>query len=93
MSIGDKIGHAAQELTGKAKEAFGHVTDNPDLVAEGEAQQVEAQVGRAADRLGDATDDIRQGAADVKDDIGDAVSDAKDEVGRAIGDARDAATG
>jgi uncharacterized protein YjbJ (UPF0337 family) len=93
MSIGDKIGHAAQNLTGRAKEAFGHVTDNPDLVAEGEAQQVEAQVGRAADRVEDATDDLRQGADEVKDDVSDALGDARDNVGRAIGDAKDAITG
>lgn len=93
MSIGDKIGNATKDLAGRAKEAFGHVTDNPDLVAEGEAQQVEAQVDRAAERLDDATDDLRKGASDVKDDVSDALGDAKDNVGRAIGDARDAVTG
>ena len=91
MGIDDKIKHTGQDLAGRAKEALGHVTEDEGRVAEGESLQRQAQRGRAADRLEDATDDIRQGASDVKDDLSGAARAAKDDVGRALGDAKDAA--
>ncbi|PSL37410.1 CsbD-like protein [Labedella gwakjiensis] len=53
MSASDKIKAAAENITGKAKEAVGNVTDNDKLVAEGKADQVKGQ--------------SRDAAADVKD--------------------------
>ena len=37
MGLGDKIGNAAEEGTGKAKEGIGKATDNERLEAEGQA--------------------------------------------------------
>ena len=53
MSAEDKIKAQAEQLTGKAKEAFGNLTDNERLVAEGKADQVKG--------------DAREAAEDVKD--------------------------
>jgi len=56
MGIGDKIKHGAEDLTGKAKEAVGKVTDNDKLVAEGKAEQAKADVKKAGDNVKDAFD-------------------------------------
>jgi len=54
MGIGDKIENAKDELVGKGKEAAGKVTDNERLEAEGRAQQVEADVKQAGEKVKDA---------------------------------------
>lgn len=54
MGIGDKIENAKDELVGKGKEAAGEVTDNERLEAEGRAQQAEADVKQAGEKVKDA---------------------------------------
>jgi uncharacterized protein YjbJ (UPF0337 family) len=44
----------AEELKGSAKEAFGDVTDNEDLQAEGAAEKQKAEVKQAAEDVKDA---------------------------------------
>ncbi|WP_075205211.1 CsbD family protein [Leucobacter musarum] len=53
MGLDDKIKNAAQDLTGKAKEAIGNATDNDKLAAEGKADQAKAQVKKAAEDVKD----------------------------------------
>jgi uncharacterized protein YjbJ (UPF0337 family) len=54
MGIGDKIKHEAEDLGGKAKEAAGDATDNPDLEAEGQMDQAKADVKTMGDDVKDA---------------------------------------
>lgn len=54
MGIGDDIKNKAEELTGKAKEAIGNLTDNDKLVAEGKADQVKADAKKAGENVKDA---------------------------------------
>ena len=54
MGLDDKIKNAAEDLGGKAKEGFGKVTGNEELKAEGQAQQVEADVKKAGENVKDA---------------------------------------
>jgi uncharacterized protein YjbJ (UPF0337 family) len=50
MALDDDIKNGVQNLTGKAKEAVGKVTDDPKLQAEGKADQIAAKAkGVAAD--------------------------------------------
>lgn len=53
MGIADKAKNAAQDLTGKAKEAVGELTDNERLVAEGKADQAEASVKKTGENIKD----------------------------------------
>ena len=55
MSLEDKAKAAAKNIEGKAQEALGNVTGDPEDKAEGNAKQVEGQV--------------RQGVEDVKDEV------------------------
>ena len=80
MGIGDKIGHKAEELGGKAKEAVGKMTGNEDLEASGRQDQAEADVHQAGDKLADAKDDAAQGLRDAKDEVSGAAHDAKENV-------------
>ena len=57
MSMGDKIKHGAEDLTGKAKEGVGKATDNEKLEAEGKADQAKAHVKKAGDNVKDAVTD------------------------------------
>lgn len=54
MSLGDKIQNAAQDLTGKAKEAVGNATNNDSLAAEGKADQTKADAKKAGENVKDA---------------------------------------
>ncbi len=54
MGLDDKIKHAAEDLTGKAKEAAGKATGNERLEAEGQADQAKADVKKAGDNVKDA---------------------------------------
>lgn len=56
MGADDKIKNAAQDLTGKGKEAVGDATDNERLEAEGHLDQAEAKAKKAAE---DVKDDLR----------------------------------
>jgi uncharacterized protein YjbJ (UPF0337 family) len=54
MGIDDKIENAAEDLTGKAKEAVGKATGNERLEAEGDVDQVKAGVKKAGEDVKDA---------------------------------------
>lgn len=54
MGLDDKIKNAAQEATGKAKEAVGDATDNERLEAEGHADRTEANLKQAGENVKDA---------------------------------------
>lgn len=55
--------HKAEEFKGRAKEAVGAMTDNPDLKREGKMDQAAAKVkhgvDKAAEKVGDAVDSAR----------------------------------
>lgn len=53
MGIADKAKNAAQDLTGKAKEAIGDATNNERLEAEGRADQAEAKVKKTGENVKD----------------------------------------
>lgn len=53
MGMDDKIKNAAQDLTGKGKEAVGKATGNERLEAEGDADQAEAKVKKAVEDVKD----------------------------------------
>jgi uncharacterized protein YjbJ (UPF0337 family) len=55
MGLEDKAKAAAKNIEGKAQEALGNVTGDPEDKAEGNAKQAEGQV--------------RQGVEDVKDEV------------------------
>lgn len=56
MGLDDKIKNTAQDLTGKAKEAAGKLTDNEKLEAEGKADQAKANLKKAGENVKDAFD-------------------------------------
>ena len=58
MTMGDKIKHAAEDVTGKAKEAAGKVTGNESLEARGQADQASASVKQAGDKTKDAASEV-----------------------------------
>ena len=57
MSATDKTKNAVQDLTGKAKEGTGKVTDNDDLQAEGKADQTKADAKKAGENIKDVFKD------------------------------------
>ncbi|WP_404787779.1 CsbD family protein [Altericista sp. CCNU0014] len=60
MSLEDRAKATAKNVEGKAQEAFGNVTGDPEHQAEGKAKQAESQV--------------RHGAEDIKDEVKKAVN-------------------
>jgi uncharacterized protein YjbJ (UPF0337 family) len=54
MGIDDKFENKTDELSGKAKEAAGNATDNPDLKDEGQADQGKADLKQAGEKVKDA---------------------------------------
>ncbi|TQL02416.1 CsbD family protein [Cellulomonas sp. SLBN-39] len=54
MGLDDKAKHAAEETAGKAKEAWGKLTDDERLEAEGKADQSKANLKQAGDDVKDA---------------------------------------
>ena len=54
MGISDKISNAAEDATGKAKEAAGKATDDERLEAEGKGDQASAGVKKAGEKVKDA---------------------------------------
>ncbi len=58
MGIDDKIKNASEDAVGHIKEGVGAATDNPDLEREGKADQADAAVGRAAEKVKDGVDDV-----------------------------------
>ena len=59
MSLGDKISNKAEELKGKAKEAFGDATDNESVQAEGQGDVAAANTTQAGEHLKDAGRDVK----------------------------------
>lgn len=57
MGMMDKAKNAAQEAGGKVKESVGDATDNPNMQAEGKADQVEANIKDAADKARESASD------------------------------------
>ena len=53
MGLGDKIGNAAEDMGGKAKEAAGNATDNDRLKAEGQKDQVKADAKKVGEDIKD----------------------------------------
>jgi len=53
MGLTDKAKNAAQKAAGKAKEATGKVTDNPDLEAEGQTDQTKASAKKVGEDIKD----------------------------------------
>jgi uncharacterized protein YjbJ (UPF0337 family) len=54
MGLDDKIGNAAEDLTGKAKEAMGKGTDDERLEREGQTDQTKADFKKAGENIKDA---------------------------------------
>jgi len=54
MGLDDKIKNAAEDIAGKAKEAWGKATDDKDVEAEGKADQTKADVKKAGENVKDA---------------------------------------
>jgi uncharacterized protein YjbJ (UPF0337 family) len=54
MGLDDKVRNEGEEWGGKAKEAAGKATDNERLEAEGEADQFEANLKQAGEKVKDA---------------------------------------
>ena len=54
MSGEDKISNKIDEAAGKGKEALGRATDNPDLEAEGRADQAKSNLKQAGEKVKDA---------------------------------------
>ncbi len=54
MSTGDKISNKIDELAGKGKEAAGKATDDPDLEARGQGEQVKSNLKQAGEKVKDA---------------------------------------
>jgi uncharacterized protein YjbJ (UPF0337 family) len=54
MNNSDKIENAAQDVAGKAKEAWGKATDDEELEAEGKTDQAKSDLKLAGEKLKDA---------------------------------------
>jgi uncharacterized protein YjbJ (UPF0337 family) len=59
MGIDDKAENTGQDLKGRAKEAAGSITGDDDLKHEGRADQAEAAIKKAGEKVKDAVDDIK----------------------------------
>jgi uncharacterized protein YjbJ (UPF0337 family) len=57
MGAQDKLNNAKDDMTGKAKEAAGKVTDNERLEAEGKTDQSKADLKQAGEKVKDAVKD------------------------------------
>ena len=57
MGMDDKLGNAAEQAEGKAKEAAGKASDNERLEAEGQADQSRADIKQAGEKVKDAFKD------------------------------------
>ncbi|MEH3032500.1 MAG: CsbD family protein [Aeromicrobium erythreum] len=59
MGIFDKAENESTDLKGKAKETIGDATGNDDLKAEGKADQAEAGIKKAGEKIKDAVSDVK----------------------------------
>lgn len=58
VGTGDKIDNQAEVLKGKAKEAAGRATDDPELEVEGQADQTKGHLKQAGEKVKDAAKDV-----------------------------------
>jgi uncharacterized protein YjbJ (UPF0337 family) len=58
VGTGDKIDNQADVLKGKVKETAGRVTDDPELEAEGQGDQVKGHVKQVGEKVKDAVKDV-----------------------------------
>ncbi len=58
MSLEDRAKAVAKNIEGKAQEAIGNVTGDPETQAEGKAKQVESQVRHSVENVKDDVKDI-----------------------------------
>jgi uncharacterized protein YjbJ (UPF0337 family) len=56
MGLDDKMANKAEEMQGKAKEAWGDATDDPGMEAEGKMDQGKANLKQAGEKVKDAFD-------------------------------------
>lgn len=54
MGADEKLGNVARDVSGKLKEGAGRATDDPGLEAEGRAEQAEADLRQAGEKIKDA---------------------------------------
>ncbi len=54
MGLDDKLGNAAEDAKGKAKEAVGGATDDEELERQGKTDQAKADLKDAAENVKDA---------------------------------------
>jgi uncharacterized protein YjbJ (UPF0337 family) len=57
MGLDDKVRNEAEDLSGKAKEHYGRATDDEQLEAEGQGDQVKANLKQAGEKVKDAFSD------------------------------------
>lgn len=69
MGLGDKIKNQADKLAGQAQEAFGKVTGNEKVEAEGEAKQAKAEAAQAAEAVKDKTAEVGHQVKDKANDL------------------------
>jgi uncharacterized protein YjbJ (UPF0337 family) len=58
VGTGDKIENQADVVKGKVKETAGRVGDDPELEAEGSADQSKGHIKQAGEKIKDAAKDI-----------------------------------
>jgi uncharacterized protein YjbJ (UPF0337 family) len=54
MGLSDKLSNAGEDLKGKAKEAQGKASDDPELEAEGKGDQAKSDLKQAGEKVKDA---------------------------------------
>jgi uncharacterized protein YjbJ (UPF0337 family) len=59
MGIDDKADNHATDIKGRAKEAAGSVTGDDEMKNEGRADQAEASVKKAGEKVKDAASDVK----------------------------------
>ncbi|MFL5735140.1 MAG: CsbD family protein [Chloroflexia bacterium] len=68
--LGDKTKGKIEELGGKGREEFGEATGNPDMEAQGEADQAHGKFdqakGNVKDAAGNVGDTIKKTADDIR---------------------------
>ena len=58
MGAQDKFSNKAEELGGRAKESLGAATGNDDMKAEGQADQGEAGIKQAGEKVKDKANEV-----------------------------------
>lgn len=61
MSFSDKVEGKKDELTGKAKQSAGDLTDNSDAKADGQAQESQGKLHQGAEQAKDAVKNAGDG--------------------------------